>query len=131
MLNTLFSQYDKLVLFDTETTGLNFCRDEIFVFAGAVLERQEGEIRCTQEYDQLISLSPGGFIPQNIQTLTGITDQDVREQGIQHIRLLYTGQRPCGICFLTPVRGRTAVPTGHQRHPEPVGSPLSIRFQAR
>ena len=36
---TLFSKYDRLVLFDTETTGLLFSRDEIIEFAAAVLEK--------------------------------------------------------------------------------------------
>ena len=39
-LDTLFSRYDKLVIFDTETTGLSPNRDEIIEFSAAVLERQ-------------------------------------------------------------------------------------------
>ena len=35
----LFSKYDRLVLFDTETTGLQFARDEIIEFAAVVVER--------------------------------------------------------------------------------------------
>ena len=42
-LDTLFSRYDKLVIFDTETTGLSPNRDEIIEFSAAVLERQNGE----------------------------------------------------------------------------------------
>ena len=41
-LDTLFSRYDKLVIFDTETTGLSPNRDEIIEFSAAVLERQAG-----------------------------------------------------------------------------------------
>ena len=40
---TLFSKYDRLVLFDTETTGLLYNRDEIIEFAAVVLERVDGE----------------------------------------------------------------------------------------
>ena len=60
-LDTLFSRYDKLVIFDTETTGLSPNRDEIIEFSAAVLERQNGEAVVTREYDNLVALSPGRF----------------------------------------------------------------------
>ena len=78
----LFEKYDRLVLFDTETTGLMFSRDEIIEFAAVVLEYRDGVPTVVQEYDELISLSPGSFVPPMIQKLTGITDQDIRERGI-------------------------------------------------
>lgn len=77
-LDTLFSRYDKLVIFDTETTGLSPNRDEIIEFSAAVLERQNGEAVVTREYDNLVALSPGRFVPPKIQALTGITNQDLR-----------------------------------------------------
>ena len=43
-LESLFSQYDRLVIFDTETTGLNFSRDEIIEFAAVVVERRAGKM---------------------------------------------------------------------------------------
>ncbi len=82
MLDTLFAKYDRLMLFDTETTGLIFNRDEIIEFAAVVVEKQNGEIVVTEEYDELISLSPGGFVPPLIENLTGITNQDLKEKGI-------------------------------------------------
>lgn len=48
---TLFSKYDRLVLFDTETTGLAYNRDEIIEFAAVVLERVGGTPKVVQEYD--------------------------------------------------------------------------------
>ena len=42
MLDTLFASYDRLVLFDTETTGLIFNRDEIIEFAAVAVELQNG-----------------------------------------------------------------------------------------
>ena len=86
-LDRLFEKYDKLFLFDTETTGLIFNRDEIIEFAAVVLEKQNGEILVTEEYDELITLSPGGFIPAQIEALTGITNQDIREKGIPKTRV--------------------------------------------
>ena len=53
---TLFSKYDRLVLFDTETTGLAYNRDEIIEFAAVVLERVDGTPKVVQEYDQLVAV---------------------------------------------------------------------------
>ena len=86
-LDRLFDKYDKLFLFDTETTGLIYNRDEIIEFAAVVLERKNGEIVVTEEYDELITLSPGGFVPAQIETLTGISNQDIRERGIPKTRV--------------------------------------------
>ena len=83
----LFTQYDRLVFFDTETTGLQYSRDEIIEFAAVVVEQRDGKAVILQEYDQLITLSPGGFVPPMIQQLTGITDQDIRERGIPKTRV--------------------------------------------
>jgi len=81
-LESLFARYDKLVLFDTETTGLFFSRDEIIEFAAVTVERRDGQPVITEEYDQLVALSPGGFVPPKIEQLTGITNRDLRERGI-------------------------------------------------
>ena len=78
----LFQKYDRLVLFDTETTGLQFARDEIIEFAAVVVEQRNGEAEIVREYDELIALSPGGFVPAKIEELTGITNQDLKERGI-------------------------------------------------
>ena len=78
----LFERYDRLVLFDTETTGLFFSRDEIIEFAAVVVERVNGQATVTEEYDQLISLTPGNTVPDNIARLTGITTEDILARGI-------------------------------------------------
>ena len=83
----LFEKYDRLVLFDTETTGLTFSRDEIIEFAAVVVEKVNGTPRVVQEYDQLIALSPGGFVPPKIEQLTGISTQDLRERGLPKARV--------------------------------------------
>ena len=41
-LAAFFEKYDRLVLFDTETTGLLYHRDEIIEFAAVVLEAVNG-----------------------------------------------------------------------------------------
>lgn len=87
MFDRLFQTYDRLVLFDTETTGLNFSRDEIIEFAAVVLEQRDGEPVVTREYDELVALSPGGFVPAKIEQLTGITNRDLRERGLSKTRV--------------------------------------------
>ena len=86
-LNCLFEKYDRLFLFDTETTGLQYNRDEIIEFAAVGLERKDGKVIVTEEYDELITLSPGGFVPAQIEALTGISNQDIRERGIPKTRV--------------------------------------------
>ena len=86
-LDRLFEKYDKLFLFDTETTGLIYNRDEIIEFAAVVLEKKNGHVVATEEYDELITLSPGGFVPAQIESLTGISNQDIRERGIPKTRV--------------------------------------------
>ena len=84
---SMFSKYDRLVLFDTETTGLLYSRDEIIEFAAVVVERIDGQPKVIQEYDELVALSPGGFVPPKIEQLTGITTQDIRERGLPKARV--------------------------------------------
>ena len=81
-LESLFARYDRLVLFDTETTGLQFSRDEIIEFAAVVVEQQDGQPTVVREYDELIALSPGGFVPPMIEKLTGISNEDLKIRGI-------------------------------------------------
>ena len=80
--NSLFEKYDRLVLFDTETTGLYYSREQIIEFAAVVLERRDGHTVVTREYDELISLRPGTIVPDQIVKLTGITNEDIAARGI-------------------------------------------------
>ena len=86
-LQSLFTTYDRLVLFDTETTGLAYSRDEIIEFAAVVVECVDGVPTVVREYDELVALAPGGFVPPKIQELTGISTQDLREKGLPKTRV--------------------------------------------
>lgn len=86
-LAALFSRYDRLVLFDTETTGLNYSRDEIIEFAAVVVEQVDGTPKIVREYDELVALAPGSFVPPKIEELTGISTQDLRERGLPKTRV--------------------------------------------
>ncbi len=81
-LSRFFNHYQRLVLFDTETTGLSFSHDEIIQFSAVVLERRNGIVETVQQYDRLVTLTPGNFVPPKIQELTGITDLDILQRGI-------------------------------------------------
>ena len=81
-IGNITKKYDKFVIFDTETTGLNFPRDEIIEFSAVVLERRGNEVAVTREYDNLISLTPGNTVPEMITQLTGISTMDILQRGI-------------------------------------------------
>ena len=81
-IGTLADKYDKFLLFDTETTGLDFKRDEIIEFSAALLEKKDGQIRMTRQYDNLVALTPGNTVPELITNLTGISTQDILERGV-------------------------------------------------
>ena len=84
---TLFEKYDKLVLFDTETTGLLYSRDEIIEFAAVVVERIDGVPTVVKEYDELVALTPGNSVPPKIEELTGISTLDLLERGLPKTRV--------------------------------------------
>ena len=81
-LGKITEKYDRLVIFDTETTGLDFRRDEIIEFSAVVIDVADGEARVTREYDNLVSLTPGNTVPPMITNLTGISTRDILDRGI-------------------------------------------------
>lgn len=82
-LQQLFSQYDSVVVLDTETSGLDFQRDEIIEFACVCLGLENGQLVTLREYDQLIRLSPGKRLDPYITNLTGISEADLMARGIE------------------------------------------------
>lgn len=82
----LFRRYDRLLVFDTETTGLQFETDQIFQFSAVVVECPGGVVTVTEKYNELLLLEPGQRIPAEIEKLTGITTEDVMARGIPRDR---------------------------------------------
>ena len=75
----LWKQFDRIVVFDTETTGIEFGRDEI-IELGAAAFSAEGETDCM---DLLLRLSPGRTLPPFITQLTGITEEQLEQEGVE------------------------------------------------
>ena len=78
-MESLWKRFDRLVVFDTETTGIEFGRDTIIELGAVSLERG-GE---TGSMDRLIRLPEGQTLPPFITNLTGITDEQLRSEGVE------------------------------------------------
>ena len=79
-LSTLFDRYKALVVFDTETSGLDFDNDQIIELAALRVERTAtGGLRIAGKMDTFIKLPEGETLPENIVSLTGITDERDRK----------------------------------------------------
>ena len=74
------NSFDTHIVFDVETTGLNGRRDRVIEF-GAV--KQTGQSPgALEETSFLIRLPEGRILPSAITRLTGITNQQLSEEGI-------------------------------------------------
>lgn len=82
MLEKIFDKYDSLIVFDTETTGLEFKIDKIIELAAIRVICNDGEIKVTDELDMLIKLPEGMLVPAQIEKLTGITNEKLLAEGI-------------------------------------------------
>ena len=78
-MERLWKQFDRIVVFDTETTGIEFGRDRIIELGAVSLERGE-ETGCM---DLLIRLPEGQRLPPFITELTGITDEQLLHEGVE------------------------------------------------
>ena len=75
-LSTLLDRYKALVVFDTETSGLDFDSDQIIELAALRVERTAtGGLRIAGKMDTFIKLPEGETLPENIVSLTGITSR--------------------------------------------------------
>ena len=73
----MLNEFDRLVVFDTETTGIDFCKDQIIELGAVVLE----DGRETGGMDALVRLPEGRKLPPFIVELTGITDAQLSAEG--------------------------------------------------
>lgn len=81
-MRKIFEKYPKILVFDTETTGINPKNNEIIQFSSVMAEMTPEGMAVTDSFDALISLTPGRTVPPEITRLTGITNEDLSARGI-------------------------------------------------
>ena len=98
----LWNEFDRLVVFDTETTGIEFGTDRIIEIGAAALENGEEQ----GGFNALIRLPAGQTLPHFITQLTGITDEQLRDEGVDDrtaaegfCRLLDGAERPLLVAY--------------------------------
>ena len=101
-MKKLWDLFDRIVVFDTETTGIEFGTDRI-IELGAVSLEAGREVDCM---DLLIRLPKGQTIPPFITELTGITDVQLLAEGVEQeeavetfCRLVEGAERPLLVAY--------------------------------
>lgn len=101
-MERLWKQFDRIVVFDTETTGIEFGRDRIIELGAVSLEG--GMERNSM--DLLVRLPEGQALPPFITDLTGITEQQLVAEGVDQgaavegfCRLLDGAERPLLVAY--------------------------------
>lgn len=101
-MEELWQRFDRIVVFDTETTGIEFGRDRI-IELGAVKLEAGAE---TGSLDVLVRLPEGVRLPPFIVDLTGITDEQLSSEGVDQeeaaeafCRLLEGCERPLLVAY--------------------------------
>lgn len=86
-LSSLLDEYKALVIFDTETSGLEPDKHQIIELAALRVERTaSGALRIAGKMDSFIKLPEGEKLDENITTLTGITDRTLQTEGVQPVK---------------------------------------------
>lgn len=77
-MESLWRRFDRIVVFDTETTGIEFGTDRIIEIGAVALEHGEE----ADSLNRLIRLPEGQTLPPFITDLTGITDHQLLSEGV-------------------------------------------------
>ena len=81
-LQTLLRTYDAVVIFDTETSGLDAEKNQIIELAAIRVEAAESGLpRIADSMDDFIKLPEGELLDPKIVELTHITDAMLQEEG--------------------------------------------------
>ncbi|MDR0846621.1 MAG: 3'-5' exonuclease [Lactobacillales bacterium] len=75
----IIKNYDLVMTFDTETTGLDAKKCDIIEFAGIVKDNRNGDLF---EIGEFVKLDEGEKIPAKITEITHITDAMLAQEGI-------------------------------------------------
>lgn len=71
----LFSRYNKIIFFDTETTGLSATNCQIIELAMYIMQPSG----YCKKYDRFVKLPEGEHVPEKIVEITGITDETLKD----------------------------------------------------
>ena len=82
MMESLWKHFDRIVVFDTETTGIIFERDRIIEIGAVALEAGTE----TRSFNCLVRLPGNELLPPFITDLTGITDRQLQEEGVEQAK---------------------------------------------
>ena len=80
-LKDIFDQFDSMVVFDLETSGLNAEMDQIIEIAAIKVVSQNGRLQIADEVDEMVALPFGQRLSTKITELTGITNEILRREG--------------------------------------------------
>lgn len=101
-MEELWEQFDRIVVFDTETTGTEYGKDRVIELGAVCLE----DGKETDSLDVLIRLPEGRTLPPFIVELTGITDAQLLSEGVEEreaaedfCRLLEGCERPLLVAY--------------------------------
>lgn len=78
-MTALWERFDRIIVFDTETTGIDFRQDRIIEIGGVALEGAAE----TGGMDLFLRLPPGRHLDPFITQLTGITEEQLETQGVE------------------------------------------------
>lgn len=78
-MTQLWDRFDRIIVFDTETTGIVFGKDQIIELGAVSLEK--GQVLASM--DVLIRLPQGQHLPPFITELTGITEEQLDSEGVE------------------------------------------------
>ena len=81
MLDSLFNRFNNIIVFDVETTGTDYRRDEIIEIAMLRVEKGLSDYDIVDEYSSLVKLASNRKLPAIITSLTGITEEQLLKEG--------------------------------------------------
>ena len=82
MLTSLFREFDNILIFDIETTGIDPKNNEIIEIAMLRVTEKDDTCIISEQFGALVRLSPNRRLSAKITEITGITEQQLMENGL-------------------------------------------------
>jgi len=76
--------YNNILFFDLETTGLDYENDRIIEFGAVLVDAKTNKVLKTHS----VFVNAGKFIPPVVENLTGISNDDIKQEGITESALV-------------------------------------------